>query len=146
VRVAQQQTHRDLESWARRQAGLEPEGGKLRQGTHLESFEDNPWVLASEAIVLVQPPLSPAWVLAPALALLYALLSYALWPHRRRSFPAILLLCLAGQLAGQGWQYLGLPSLHVGEGNVAPAVLVAAALQPLASRLPIHFPKRGDRV
>lgn len=90
--------------------------------------------------------MSPAWILAPAFALLYALLSYAFWPHRRRNLVAILLLCLLGQLVGQGWQYVGLPSVHVGEGNLLPAVLFAAALQPLASRLPIHFPKRRDRV
>lgn len=90
--------------------------------------------------------MSPAWLLAPAFALLYALLSYAFWPHRRRSLAAILLLCLLGQLLGQGWQYVGLPSLHLGEGNLVPGVLFAAGLQPLASRLPIHFRRRSDRV
>lgn len=90
--------------------------------------------------------MSPAWVLAPAFALLYALLSYAFWPHRRRNFLAILLLCLIGQLLGQGWQYVGLPSLHLGEGNLVPAVLAAGVLQPLAGRLPIHLPTRKGRV
>jgi hypothetical protein len=89
--------------------------------------------------------LSPAWVLAPAFALFFALLSYAFWPHRRRNFVAILVLCLIGAGLGQLWEYLQLPSVHIGEGNLLPAAVFAAALQPLASKLPIHFPSRGGK-
>jgi hypothetical protein len=80
--------------------------------------------------------LSPAWLLAPAFALLFALLGYAFWPHRRRNFLAVLVLCIVAVVFGQFWQYLELPSLRLGEANVLPAALFAAALQPLADRVP----------
>ena len=81
----------------------------------------------------------PALVLAPLLALISSQVFYAFLPYSRRSYPAILLLTAAGFALGQGWQYLQLPSVHIGEGNILPGLLFAAALQPLASRLPIHF-------
>ena len=81
----------------------------------------------------------PALVLAPLLALITSQVFYAFGPYSRRSYPAILLLTAIGFALGQGWQYLQLPSVHIGEGNVLPGLLLAAALQPLASRLPIHF-------
>lgn len=81
----------------------------------------------------------PALVLAPLLALITSQVFYAFLPYSRRSYPAVLLLTATGFAIGQGWQYLQLPSVHIGEGNVLPGLLFAAVLQPLASRLPIHF-------
>lgn len=81
----------------------------------------------------------PALLLAPLLALITSQVFYAFLPYSRRNYLAILLLTAIGFALGQGWQYLQLPSIHVGEGNLLPALLFAAALQPLAPRLPIHF-------
>jgi hypothetical protein len=83
----------------------------------------------------------PALLLAPLFALITSQLFYALLPYSRRSYLAILLLTAVGFGLGQAWQYLQLPSIHIGEGNVLPGLLFAAALQPLAPRLPIHFRK-----
>ena len=82
----------------------------------------------------------PALLLVPVFALIASQLFYAFWPYPRRSYPAILILTLVGFGLGQGWQLLDLPSFHLGEGNLLPALLFAAALQPLAPRVPIHFP------
>ena len=84
----------------------------------------------------------PALLLAPLFALVASQLLYAFWPFRDRNYAAVLVLCLAGFGLGQLWQYLQLPSLHLGEGNLLPGLVFAAALQPLAPRLPIHFPRR----
>ncbi len=81
----------------------------------------------------------PALLLAPLLALITSQVFYAFLPYSRRNYPAILLLTAVGYALGQGWQYLQLPSVHIGEGNILPGVLFAALLQPLAPRLPIHF-------
>ena len=85
--------------------------------------------------------LHPALLLAPLFTLITSQLFYALLPYPRRPYLAILLLTGVGFAIGQGWQYLQLPSIHIGEGNLLPGLLFAAALQPLAPRLPIHFRK-----
>jgi hypothetical protein len=84
----------------------------------------------------------PALLLAPLFALIASQLFYAFWPFRVRNYLAILVLSLAGFGLGQLWQYLQLPSFHLGEGNLLPGLVFAAILQPLAPRLPIHFPLR----
>ena len=81
----------------------------------------------------------PAFLLAPLLALITSQLFYAFLPYSKRNYVAILLLTGVGFGLGQAWQYLQLPSVHIGEGNVVPGVVFAALLQPLAPRLPIHF-------
>jgi hypothetical protein len=81
----------------------------------------------------------PALLLAPLLALITSQLFYAFLPYSKRNYLAILLLTGIGFGLGQAWQFLQLPSVHIGEGNVVPGVLFAALLQPLAPRLPIHF-------
>ncbi len=86
----------------------------------------------------------PALLLAPLFALITSQLFYALLPYSKRRYPGILLLTLVGFALGQGWQYLQLPSIHIGEGNLLPGLLFAAVLQPLAPRLPIHFRKPAD--
>lgn len=81
----------------------------------------------------------PAFLLAPLLALITSQLFYAFLPYSKRNYLAILLLTGVGFGLGQAWQYLQLPSVHIGEGNVVPGVVFATLLQPLAPRLPIHF-------
>jgi uncharacterized membrane protein YqgA involved in biofilm formation len=81
----------------------------------------------------------PAFLLAPLFALIASQLFYAFWPYSKRNYAAILVLSAVGFALGQGWQYLQLPSFHLGEGNILPALLFAALLQPLAPRVPIHF-------
>jgi hypothetical protein len=83
--------------------------------------------------------LHPAFLLVPLLALMTSQLFYAFLPYSRRSYLAILLLTGFGFALGQGWQFLQLPSIHIGEANVLPSLVFAAALQPLAPRVPIHF-------
>ena len=81
----------------------------------------------------------PALLLAPLLALITSQVFYALLPYSKRNYLAILLLTGIGFALGQAWQFLQLPAIHIGEGNVLPGLLFAALLQPLAPRLPIHF-------
>jgi hypothetical protein len=88
--------------------------------------------------------LHPALLLAPLLALITSQLFYAFLPYSRRNYLAILLLSGIGFGLGQAWQYLQLPSIHLGEGNILPGLLFAALLQPLAPRVPIHFRKPAD--
>jgi hypothetical protein len=83
--------------------------------------------------------LPPALLLAPLFALIASQLFYALWPYSKRNYAGVLALTAAGFAVGQLWQYLGLPSFHLGEANLLPALVFAAALQPLAPRVPIHF-------
>jgi len=64
-----------------------------------------------------------------------AQLLYALWPNSERNFVAVLVLTAVGVMAGQGWQYVGLPGFGLGEANLFPAVLFAILLRPAAARL-----------
>ena len=70
---------------------------------------------------------------------------YALWPHRRRAYLPIVVLTAAGVALGQLWDVAGLPSLRIGEANLLPAALFAAALQPLARFLPERIGRRSPR-
>ena len=81
----------------------------------------------------------PALLLAPLLALITSQVFYAFLPYSKRNYLAILLLPGIGFALGQAWQFLQLPAIHIGEGNVLPGLVFAALLQPLASRVPIHF-------
>jgi len=83
--------------------------------------------------------LHPALLLLPLFALIASQLFYAFWPYSKRNYGGVLALTAAGFGLGQAWQYLDLPSFHFGEANLLPALLFAAALQPLAPRVPIHF-------
>lgn len=69
------------------------------------------------------------------MVLVLSQLLYALWPYRRRRYLPTLLLTAAGVLAGQVWDWAGLPGLRLGSANLLPAVAFAVALQPLAERL-----------
>ncbi len=82
---------------------------------------------------------SPGVVISALLILALSQLFYAVWPYPRRAYLPVLVLTAAGVLLGQLWDLVGLPSLRLGTANVLPAVILAAALQPLAHRLPIRL-------
>src|SRR5438094_724853 len=61
----------------------------------------------------------------------------------------ILVVTAIGFGLGQGWDFLGLPSLRMGEANVLPAAAFALLLQPLARFVPLpnrepKEPAEGD--
>jgi hypothetical protein len=69
-------------------------------------------------------------------ALIFSLAFYALLPYRRRAYVPILVTTAAGFALGQLWDFLGLPSLRLGQANVIPAIAFALLLQPLARFVP----------
>jgi hypothetical protein len=84
--------------------------------------------------------LPPGFVVGVFLVLILSHLFYAVWPYRRRRYAVVLMLTLSGVVAGQLWDGLGLPGLHLGQANLLPAVLFAAALQPFAGRVILRLP------
>ncbi len=61
---------------------------------------------------------------------------YAALPYRHRAFIPILVMTALGFALGQGWDYVGLPALRLGQANVLPGLLFALGLQPLARFVP----------
>ena len=84
--------------------------------------------------------IAPGVVVAVLAVLIFSQLFYALLPYRRRAYVPILLMTAAGFALGQLWDFLGLPSLRLGEANMVPAIPFALMLQPLA-----RFVPRGKR-
>jgi hypothetical protein len=86
---------------------------------------------------------APGLVVAVLAILILSQIFYALLPYRRRAYVPILVTTTAGFVLGQLWDYLGLPSLRLGQANMAPAVPFALLLQPLARFVPRpqHEPK-----
>jgi hypothetical protein len=78
----------------------------------------------------------PGLVVAVLLVLITSQVFYAALRYRRRAYVPILITTAAGFVLGQLWDYLGLPSLRLGEANVLPAVGFALLLQPLARFIP----------
>jgi hypothetical protein len=78
----------------------------------------------------------PGVVVAVLLVLIVSQLCFAFLPYRRRAYVPILLMTTAGFGLGQLWDYLGLPSLRLGQANLLPAVAFALLLQPLARFVP----------
>jgi hypothetical protein len=78
----------------------------------------------------------PGLVVLVLAVLITSQLFYAFLPFRRRSYVPILVMTSLGFGLGQMWDYLGLPALRLGQGNVVPAVLFALFLQPLARFVP----------
>jgi hypothetical protein len=81
---------------------------------------------------LVPPGIVPAVLFVLILSAAF----YALLPYRRRAYVPILLMTAIGYGLGQGWDFIGLPSLRLGQANVLPAFVFALALQPLARFVP----------
>ena len=78
----------------------------------------------------------PGLVVAVLVVLILSQFFYAFLPYRRRAYLPILAMTALGFALGQLWDYLGLPSLRLGQANMAPALLFALLLQPLARFVP----------
>jgi hypothetical protein len=85
----------------------------------------------------------PGLIVAVLAILVLSQLFYAFLPYRKRSYLPILVVTAAGFASGQLWDFLGLPSLRMGQANVVPAVPFALLLQPLAKFVP--RPKREPK-
>jgi hypothetical protein len=88
---------------------------------------------------------APGLIVAVLAILILSQIFYALLPYKRRAYVPILVTTAAGFVLGQLWDYLGLPSLRLGQANMAPAVPFALLLQPLARFVPRpqHEPKES---
>ena len=82
----------------------------------------------------------PGLIVLVLLILIVSQLCYAFLPYRRRAYIPILLMTALGFGLGQLWDFLGLPSVRLGEANLVPGVVFALLLQPLA-----RFVPRPDR-
>jgi hypothetical protein len=78
----------------------------------------------------------PGLVVAILAVLILSLVFYAALPYRRRRYVPILVVTAAGFALGQLWDFLGLPSLRLGQANMIPALAFALLLQPLARFVP----------
>jgi hypothetical protein len=78
----------------------------------------------------------PGLIVAVLAVLIVSQLFFAFLPFRRRAYLPILLVTAIGFGLGQLWDYIGLPSLRLGQANMLPAVLFALLLQPLARFVP----------
>lgn len=78
----------------------------------------------------------PGVIVGVLMILIASQVFYAALPYRRRAYLPILVTTAAGFGLGQLWDYLGLPSLNLGQANVIPAVAFALLLQPLARFIP----------
>jgi len=78
----------------------------------------------------------PGLIVAVLLVLIVSQLFYALLPYRRRAYIPILVMTATGFGLGQLWDFLGLPSLRLGQADVLPALVFALLLQPLARFVP----------
>ena len=85
----------------------------------------------------------PGLVVAVMAVLIFSLVFYALLPYRRRTYVPILVMTAAGFALGQLWDFLGLPSLRLGQADMIPAIAFALLLQPLARFVP--RPKREPK-
>jgi hypothetical protein len=78
----------------------------------------------------------PGLVVAVLAVLIVSQLFYAFLRYRRRAYLPILLMTAIGFGLGQLWDYLGLPSLRMGQADILPALVFALLLQPLARIVP----------
>jgi hypothetical protein len=78
----------------------------------------------------------PGLIVAVLLILIVSQLFFAFLPYRRRSYLPVLLMTAIGFGLGQLWDFIGLPSVRLGQGNVLPAIPFALFLQPLARFVP----------
>jgi hypothetical protein len=78
----------------------------------------------------------PGLVVAVLAVLIVSQLFYAFLRYRRRAYLPILLMTAIGFGLGQLWDYLGLPSLRMGQADILPALIFALLLQPLARFVP----------
>ena len=70
------------------------------------------------------------------LVLITSQLCFAFLPFRKRGYIPVLVMTALGFALGQAWDFLGLPSLRLGQANLMPGVAFALLLQPLARFVP----------
>ena len=78
----------------------------------------------------------PGLIVGALSVLIVSQLYFAFLPYRKRAYLPVLLMTAIGFGLGQLWDYIGLPSLRLGQANMLPAVLFALMLQPLARFVP----------
>jgi hypothetical protein len=78
----------------------------------------------------------PGLIVAVLLVLIVSQLFFAFLPYRHRAYIPVLVVTALGFGVGQLWDFIGLPSLRLGQANVLPAILFALLLQPLARFVP----------
>lgn len=78
----------------------------------------------------------PGLIVAVLLILIVSQLCFAFLPYRRRAYLPILLMTALGFGLGQLWDFIGLPSLRLGQANLLPGLIFALLLQPLARFVP----------
>ena len=78
----------------------------------------------------------PGLIVAVLVALILSQVFFAFLRYRRRAYLPILLMTAIGFALGQLWDYIGLPSLRLGQANMLPAAVFALLLQPLARFVP----------
>ncbi len=78
----------------------------------------------------------PGLIVAVLLILIVSQLFFALLPFRRRAYVPVLVMTALGFALGQAWDFLGLPSIRLGQANLLPALGFALLLQPLARFVP----------
>jgi hypothetical protein len=78
----------------------------------------------------------PGLILDVLFVLILSAAFYAVLPYRKRAYVPILVVTALGFALGQGWDYVGLPSLRIGQANVLPAAAFALLLQPAARFVP----------
>ena len=78
----------------------------------------------------------PGLIVAVLLTLIVSQLCYAFLPYRRRAYVPILVMTAIGFGLGQLWDFLGLPSIRLGQADLLPGLLFALLLQPLARFVP----------
>ncbi len=89
----------------------------------------------------------PGLLVAVLLVLIVSQLCYAFLPYRRRAYVPILVMTAIGFGLGQLWDFLGLPSLRLGQADLLPGLIFALLLQPLARFVPrpSREPKEPDQ-
>ncbi|MDQ2923513.1 MAG: hypothetical protein M3Q90_04395 [Candidatus Dormibacteraeota bacterium] len=78
----------------------------------------------------------PGLIVAVLVALILSQVFFAFLRYRQRAYLPILLMTAIGSALGQLWDYIGLPSLRLGQANMLPAAVFALLLQPLARFVP----------
>ena len=86
--------------------------------------------------VLLLKLIPPGVIVAGLAVLIVSQLFFAFLPYKRRSYLPILLMTAIGFALGSLWDFLGLPSIRLGQANMLPAIVFAALLQPLARWVP----------
>ena len=78
----------------------------------------------------------PGLIVAVLVVLILSQVFFAVLPYRRRAYLPVLLMTAIGFALGVLWDFIGLPSLRLGQANLLPAVVFALLLQPLARFVP----------